>query len=541
METMTTLSLITFFGGVMLVLYGMRLAGEGLQKAAGSKLRSFLLNATSNRFKGVFVGAAITALFQSSSATTVMLVGFVGSGLLGLGETMGIILGADIGTTLTVQLLAFRVYDYAIALIGIGILLRLAGKEGKSGDLGRIALGFGFIFFGLKILMETFEPVAQNPLLKDLLFGMSKDPVAGIIVSTVLTALFHSSAATLGLAITAAHSGLLSLDAAMPIVLGANIGTCVSALTSSIGAPADAKRVALAHIIFKVAGVIMVVPFLVFFTHLLSRTSLDPARQIAVAHTLFNIVLAVIFLPFTGPFTTLIKLIMPERIIPVKFGPRYLDPIALSSPALALSQAVRECQRVADIVEEMLRKAIGAIEDDNPALIDEIEEKDDDVDRLDREIKLYVTKISREGLTEEQSKRELEIILFSDNMENIGDVVDKNLMELARKKHKAKLSFSKEGMAEIRELHEKVLENFRLGVAAFAGSDPELSARLISHKARLSEMERAARAAHIHRLYIGLKESIDTSAIHLDVLTNLKRINSCVTNIAYPILEKEKK
>jgi len=530
---MTTLALITFFGGVMLILYGMRLAGEGLQKTAGSKLRSFLLNATSNRFKGVFVGASITALFQSSSATTIMLVGFVGSGLLGLSQTMGIILGADIGTTLTVQLLAFKVYDYAFALIGIGILLRLMGKSSASGDAGSIALGFGFIFFGLKTLMETFGPIALNPLSRDLLLGMSKDPVAGIIIAAALTALFHSSAATLGLAITAAHSGLLSIDAAMPIVLGANIGTCVSAVTSSIGAPADAKRVALAHILFKVSGVLMMLPFLGLFAQLLGHTALDPARQVAVAHTLFNIALAVIFLPFTGPFTALVKLLMPERAVSAKFGPKYLDPIALSSPALALSQAVRECQREADIIEEMLRKAIEVIAD--------IEERDDDVDYLDRAIKLYVTRITRESLNEEQSRRELEIILFSDNMENIGDVIDKNLMELARKKQREKRSFSKEGMAEIKELHQKVLENFRLGVAAFTARDPELAAKLIGHKAKVSEMERVMRQAHIHRLYIGLKESIDTSAIHLDVLTNLKRINSYVTNIAYPILEKEKK
>lgn len=535
---MSTVHIITFFGGVMLVLYGMRIAGEGLQKAAGARLRGFLLNAASNRFKALFVGAGITALLQSSSATTVILLGFVGSGLLGLKETMGIILGADIGTTFTVQILAFKIYDFAIAFVGAGIFLKLLGKKGD--DIGRVLLGFGFIFLGLKVLVETFEPVARNPLMKDILFGMSKDPVAGIIVSAVLTALFHSSAATLGLAITMAHSGLLSIDAAVPIVLGANIGTCVSAISSSLGAPIDAKRVALAHILFKAAGVIIVLPFIGVFTRLIFNMSGDPARQVAVAHTVFNIGLAAVFVPFTTQFTALVKRLMPEKDAPHKFGPKYLDPIALASPSLALVQAGRECGRVADIVDEMLRKSIDAIETGEGALIDEIEDKDNEVDLLDKEIKLYITKISSENLSEEQSKRSLEIILFSDNMENIGDVIDKNLMELARKKGRDKLSFSKEGGAEIRELHRKVVENFKLGVAAFAGRDKELSSRLISHKANISETERDMRQAHIHRLYIGLKESIDTSSIHLDVLTNLKRINSCITNIAYPILEKER-
>lgn len=537
---MGTIQIISFFGGVMLVLYGMRLAGEGLQKAAGAKLRGFLLNAANNRFKGMAVGAAITALFQSSSATTVMLVGFVGSGLIGLKETMGIILGADIGTTLTVQLLAFHIYDYALALAGVGILLKLLGGRGTAEDVGSAVLGFGFIFFGLKVLTETFGPIAQNPLLKEMLYGMSKDPVAGVIVSALLTALFHSSAAMLGLAITAAQSGFLSIDAALPMVLGANIGTCVSAITSSIGAPADAKRVALAHVLFKVAGVILVWPFFGVFTGIVGHSSIDPSRQVAIAHTIFNVAIAVVFVPFTGPFTALVKRLMPERAQAEKFGPKYLDPFALASPSLALVQASRECARLADAVEEMVRKSVDALEREDMAMIEEIEEKDNDVDLLDREIKLYVAKISRESLSAEQSRRAMEIILFSDNMENIGDVIDKNLMELARKRIRDKLVFSKEGSAEIRTIHQKVLENFKLGVAAFSASDRELATRLVSHKAKLSEMERDMRQAHIHRLYIGLRESIDTSAIHLDVLTNLKRVNSYITNIAYPILEKDK-
>ncbi len=299
---MTTLSLITVFGGLLLMLYGMRMAGDGLQRAAGARLRGFLLNATSNRFKAVGVGAAITALFQSSSASTVMLVGLVGSGLLGLTETMGVILGADIGTTLTVQLLAFRIYDYAIAFIGFGILLKIAGsKKGPSVNIGTVILGFGFVFLGLKFLIATFEPMAQNPLLRDMLIGMGRDPVAGIIVSALLTALFQSSAVTLGIAITAAHSGLLALDAAMPVVLGANIGTCVSAIVSSVGANVDAKRVAVSHVLFKTIGVIIVLPFLGVFTWVAGSSATELTRQVANAHTLFNIGIAAILLALYRP------------------------------------------------------------------------------------------------------------------------------------------------------------------------------------------------------------------------------------------------
>lgn len=537
---MTTLSILSFFGAIMLVLYGMRLAGDGLQKAAGARLRGFLLTATNNRFKGVGVGACITALFQSSSATTVMLVGFVGSGVLGLKETIGVILGADIGTTLTVQIIAFRVYDYAIALIGVGVFVMLTGRKGVGKNIGQALLGFGFVFFALKLLIQNFEPVTQNPLLKDALLGLSRDPFAGIIISAVLTAIFQSSAATLGLAITAAHTGLLTLDAAMPIVLGANIGTTVSAVVSSFGASVDAKRVALAHTLFKVLGVVIVLPFLGVFTHLVGLSTPDLARQVANAHTFFNIAIAVLFLPFTTPFTRLVTLMLPEREAPAKFGTKYLDPIVLSSPSLAIVQASRESLRNADIVQEMLARSIEVFEKNDMELLEWIEGRDDDVDLLDREVKLYLTKLTRESLSEDQSRREMEIMLFSDNMENIGDVIDKNLMELARKKIRGALSFSKDGMQEIKALHQKVLEHFEMGVAAFAGSDAELAQRLANHKIKVSEMEREMRQAHISRLHKGLRESIDTSAIHLDVLTNLKRINSYITNIAYPILERSK-
>ncbi|MBI5238265.1 MAG: Na/Pi cotransporter family protein [Deltaproteobacteria bacterium] len=538
---MGTLSLIGFFGGLLLMLYGMRMAGDGLQRAAGARLRGFLLNATSNRFKAVGVGAAMTALFQSSSASTVMLVGLVGSGLLGLTETMGVILGADIGTTLTVQLLAFRIYDYAIAFIGFGILLKLtAGKKGPAGNIGTVILGFGFVFLGLKSLNGTFEPMAQNPLLRDMLIGMGKDPLAGIIVSALLTALFQSSAVTLGIAITAAHSGLLTLDAAMPVVLGANIGTCVSALASSIGADIGAKRVAVSHVLFKATGVIIVLPFLGIFTAVAGLSATELTRQAANAHTFFNIGIAAIFLPFTGLFTRLVKLLMPESEAPEKFGPKYLDPLVLASPPLALVQASRECLRAADIVGDMLKRSIDVFEKNDLGLLEEIEEKDDYVDILDREIKLYLTRLTRESLSGEQAKRELEILLFSDNMENIGDVIDKNLMELGRKKIRDNLSFSREGAEEIRRLHSKVIENFELGTAAFAGSDAVLAQKLMNHKIKLSEMERELRQAHIERLRMGLKESIDTSSIHLDILTNLKRVNSYITNSAYPILERER-
>lgn len=539
---MSTLSLVSLFGAIMLILYGMRLAGEGLQKAAGAQLKSFLLSATSNRFKSLGVGAFITAIFQSSSATTVMLVGFVGAGLMGLQETMGVILGADIGTTLTVQLIAFKIYDWAVGLIGLGIIMRFVSRRGSLKHIGQAIIGFGFVFFAIKILVDTFEPVTHNPLLHEFLRGFSKDPLAGIIISALLTALFQSSAATLAIAITAAHTGLLTLDAAMPIVLGANIGSCVSALVSSIGATVEARRVGVAHVFFKAAGVLIVLPILGVFTYMVGLASDDPGRQVALAHTFFNVALAAIFLPFTRQLTALVERLMPKGDDGDKrFGAKYLDSIVISSPSLALVQASREALRAADIVREMLAGSINVFVKNDMELLEKIEERDDEVDLLDREIKLYLTKLTRESLSDEQSRRETETMLFTDNMENIGDVIDKNLMDLARKKIRSGFSFSKDGQQEIVLMHSKVVENFDLCVAAFAGTDADLAQRLLNHKTKLTELERELRTAHMNRLRLGYKESIDTSAIHLDVLTNLKRINSCITNAAYPLVERGKR
>lgn len=538
---MTSLNLLTLFGGILLLLYGMRMAGDGMQKAAGARLRGFLMSVTDNRLKGVGIGALTTALLQSSSATIIILVSFVGSGLLSLPATMGVILGADIGTTITVQIITFKIYNYAIVFVGLGILLEFLGRKGPLQDIGQTLLGFAFIFLALKVLTDVFLPFTYDHLFKEALTNLGKDPVAGIIISALLTALLHSSVATIGIALTLAHNNLITLDAAMPIVLGANIGTCVAAITSSIGAPVEAKRVALAHILFKIMGVIIVMPFLTPFTAFVGLSAADLARQVANAHTFFNIAIAFLFLPFINPFTKLVEMLLPERAASEqRFGPKYLDKLVLESPSLALGQATRETLRMADIVQDMLKQSIEVFKNSDVRLLEAIQERDDEVDILDREIKLYLTKLSQESLTAEQARREMEIITFTNNLESIGDVIDKNLMDLANKKARKHLSFSHKGLNEIIEFHQKVMENFVLGVSAFASGDVELAHKLLRHKTSLGEMERDLRQAHINRLHLGLKESIDTSAIHLDILTNLKRVNSYIANIAYPLIEMEK-
>ncbi|MEK6716463.1 MAG: Na/Pi cotransporter family protein [candidate division NC10 bacterium] len=535
---MTNLMLITLFGGMALLLYGMQLVGEGLQLAAGGRMRQILSSITNNRFKGMMVGAFITAVIQSSSATTVMLVGFASSGLMDLTQTIGVILGADIGTTITVQLIAFQIFDYALLLVGVGFLLIFASKRKIFKYVGQAILGFGFIFFAMKVMSDAMVPLRQSEIVKTLLVSLGDQPLLGIIVAAVFSALVHSSAATIGLAITLSLQGLLPLSAAIPIIFGANIGTCATALASSIGIKLEAKRVALAHIFFKVVGVLVFLPFITPFVHLVQLTADDVARQIANAHTLFNVGITALFLPFSSLLARFISRLVPEdKEGEGLFGPKYLDEHMLETPALALGQATREALRMADIVSDMFTRTIATFSGEDPELIEFIQEKDDQVDTLDREIKHYLTKLSQQSLTDEQSKREIGILAFGNNMENIGDIVDKNLMDLAKKKLSKGVHFSEPGHKEIVLLHKKVLQNLEMAISAFASNDPALAQQVLERKLEISQTERKFRQAHIQRLHDGYRESIDTSEIHLDVLTNLKRINSHITAVAYPILE----
>jgi phosphate:Na+ symporter len=531
--------LLELAGGVSLLRYGLHLAGEGLQALAGARLRYALASLTRNRVSGLGAGALITAILQSSSATTVMLVGFTGSGLLTLRQAVAVILGADVGTTATVQLLAFPVTDYALGVIVVGFLLFFFGRRQRTKTLGTAVLGFGLIFLGLRLIASGAEPLLDAPMVGQAFIALGDHPVLGIAISAAVTAMLHSSAATIGIALGLSAQGLLTLHGALPIILGANVGTCAPALISSLGGVPEAKRVALAHALFKVAGVVLIYPVLPWFERWVEMSASNLMHQIANAHTLFNLGLAVVFLPFTVPFAAFVARLVKERPRADEWArPKYLDPHVLDVPSLALSQATRETLRMADLVHEMVRDTIKAFADGDQELVESIERKEDWVDALNREIKLYITKLSEKSLTKEQLNREMVLLAVINDLENIGDIVDKNLMELAKKKLYKDLRFSDNGVREMIELHALVEKNFERVIAAFASQDAEVAKQVIEEKARISHKERQLKQAHIHRLHAGLPESIETSAIHLDVLTNLKRINSHVTNIAYPLVDQ---
>jgi phosphate:Na+ symporter len=531
--------LIALFGGMALLLYGIRLSGEALQRAAGGRLKTLLTGMSRNRILAVASGASITAIIQSSAATTLMLIGFVSAGLMTFRQTLGIILGADIGTTFTVQLIAFRVTDYAPALVGIGFTIGFFARRRVMKDAGQALLGLGLMFLGLKLILSDVGVLQGDPLARGIIAAVAQNPVMAAIAGAALSALVASSAATIGLALAFSTAGLLPLEGAVPVVLGANIGTCATALMASAGATAEAKRVALAHIAFKVLGVAFALPFIGSFTALVAHTAADPARQIANAHTFFNVGMSLLFLPFTPWAARAIEAAVPaDQLGDNPFKTRYLDERSLDQPSLALGQATREALRMADVVQGMLRDVVPGLRADNPEIIEDVERRDDQADFLEREIKLFLTRLGREAMGSDLSHKEIGLISVIGNLENIGDIIDKNLMELARKRLYQGRRFSDAGWAEILEFHGLVSKNLERAIAAFAANDRALAQEVLDQRPFLRQREREMRDSHLNRLRSGLTESLETSEIHLDVLTNLKRISSHVSALVFPILEE---
>jgi phosphate:Na+ symporter len=529
------LVLFSLLGGTALLLYGVRFVGEGLQRASGTRLRHILSTLTGNRLKSLLVGAGVTAVLQSSSATTVMLVGFASAGLLTLRQTIGVILGADVGTTVTVQLLAFDLLQLSPLVVFVGWLLYVTGR-GTPRYLGQAILGFGFLFLGMKLIHDGTAPLATNQLIADLLRALTDQPLLLVLISALFTAVVRSSAAVIGLALSLASAGLMPLVGAIPIIFGANVGTAATAVLAAVGQNAEARRVAAAHAAFKIVGVVIFFPLIGPFADLVRTTSPDVQRQIANAHTIFNVALALVFLPFSGLAADLITRLIPETRRQSESGPMYLNPAVLDTPAVALGQALREVLRMGDVVLQSLRETRVVLERNDEALMREIVARDDLIDRLEEDIKQYLVKLREQALTEEQAERETALIFVIVNLEEIGDVIDKNLMDLAEKKIRGNHVFSAQGWREIADLHAKVVENLELAMGALASGDREIAEKVIRHKSVVNTMERQLRAAHIQRLHEGLRESIDTSSIHLDLLASFKRANSLVTGIAYAVL-----
>jgi phosphate:Na+ symporter len=522
-------------------LHGLGLAREGLQIVAGDKLRTILFALSSNRVVGLVSGAVVTTIVQSSTAVTVMLVGFAASSLMTLPQAMAVVLGADIGTTVTVQLIAFRLSAYALLIVALGFALRFFARRRRVRYAGEAILGFGLLFFGVKLMGDATLPLRQAPLFIEMLEHLASAPFAGLAAGAVATVLMQGSAPTIGLLIAMASGGSMTLGAALPLVLGANIGTTLTPIVAAAGQPAAGKRVAVAHAVFKLVGVALLLPFLGKFAVLAAATAPDMARQIANAHSLFNVFMAFAFLPFVGLGARLVSRFYQPDEGRERFGPRYLDPRAVESPALAFGNAQREFLRMADLVCDMVKDCLKPFEDGDLDVAADLEARDDQVDILNREIRFYLARLAQEAMTREQADRQMELISLSNDIENVGDLVNRNIVALARKKASHGLAFSREGWSEIRVFHGRVCQNFDLALTAFSAGDEELARKVLREREQLVELEAELKEKHIGRLAQGLRESMETSSMHLDLLAHLRRVSGFIGNMGNAVVRRHER
>jgi phosphate:Na+ symporter len=524
-------------GGLALFLFGLRYCSQGLSRMAGNRLRGFLWSVTGNRFLGLLVGVMITVMLQSSSATTVMLVSFANAGLMNLMQSLGVILGADVGTTLTVQLIAFKLTDYAILVVALGFFLMVAFRKRQSHNVGRVIFGFGLVFYGMKVMSDTVVPLKFYPPFLNLMAGLASAPLVALLLGLIFTALVQSSAATIGVILMLGFQGLVDLRMAVAFMLGANIGTCATALIATIGGGTEARRIAWAHTLFKVIIVLLFIPFLDHFVRLSVLSAASLSRQIANAHAMVNAFAAILFLPFLGPYAWLVrKLISPDVRRERELHAAYLDDRMLSAPDLALGQACREVLRMADITSGMLRNAWEMFSRNDDELRMQLIKEDDRVDQLRSEIVPFLTKIYQEELSQEQSIRALQLLHVVDELEHIGDIVSKNLVRYAQKKIEEGFYFSEAGFHEIHHYHELAVESVQMAISALAGWDQDLAARVVKRRETVNLRLRELRNAHVERLKMGMRESLETSAVHLDLISDLERINTHAANIGAAIL-----
>ncbi|MBN2332086.1 MAG: Na/Pi cotransporter family protein [Deltaproteobacteria bacterium] len=547
--------LFPFMGGLGLFLYGMKIMSEGLQKAAGDRLRKVLEKLTTNRFMAFMVGVGVTAVVQSSSATTVMVVGFVNAGLMNLLQAIGVILGANIGTTVTAQMIAFKVQHYALPAIGLGVGLKFFASSRRWQYYGEILIGFGMLFYGLTIMKGGLTELKHHPVFEQAFITFGHTPLLAVLAGALLTMVLQSSSATVGITMALAVSGALTFKGGVALILGENIGTTITALLASIGTNVTAKRAARAHMIFNVLGVCyMLVLFPLFLRLVNYLTPGDPdlvirtadqalrygmaigekpliSRHLANAHTIFNVVNCLIFLPLLGVLAKVSTMMVPSHDEEEhEYHLRYLDNRVLDTPSLALSQARQETVRMVEIARKMLRQTMECFRQYSPALVEKVYRKENTLDMLQKEITDFLVAMSPQSLTREFSQEVTSIMYMVNNLERIGDHSE-NLIKLVERRRDGKVIFSDQAVEEIEVLAQKTMEFLDLATAGIAKGDKTIMAEAKRLEGMINSLEDRYRNGHIIRLNEG-SCSVDAGLIFIDILTNFEKIGDHCYNLA---------
>jgi phosphate:Na+ symporter len=537
--TFTLFDLFSLLCGLAIFLYGMQQGEKVLRTIGGSDLRKIITILTKHRLSAYLAGLLTTFITQSSSATTVMLVSLASARLMTLGQSLGMILGSDLGTTFTVQLFAFKFYQIAPLLIAVGYFSSLSRKSEKMAGYGGLLLSLGFIFFGMYMMTQSVTPLRSLPVFDRMMSASLTNPWYGLLAGTLITAAIQSSAATLAILIAVAQayqidSGWVpSAISLFPVILGANLGTCVTAFISTIRADLEGVRVAWAHFTFKLLGVLLIFPFIGLIKYVDLFPDSSVALQIAAYHTIFNIFISVLFLPFLHQFENLIIMLVKPRHKQLQpYNTLFLNENTLSIPYIAISQAIKEITVMSERVTGMVEGSRKIVALFDHKLKTSLINKDDEVDFFHEQIITFLTRISREGLNPEQATRAYELLMITTDLEHIGDIVSKGITNLAEKISSSPLPLSTEGKQEILEFFDTTISNLKETLAAFVLNDLERAHLVFERKEKARTNFEILSENHMNRLYNHNKESLQTTSIHSDLLEEIRRINHYAFRIA---------
>ncbi|HSH89372.1 MAG TPA: Na/Pi cotransporter family protein [Ramlibacter sp.] len=530
--------LLNLLAAVALLVWGTHLVRTEILRVFGANLRNVLAHSVSNRGTAAISGLGVTALIQSSTATALIVSSFVGQGLVTLPLALAVMLGADVGTSLMAVVFSFDLSWLSPLFIFVGVVLFLARQSTTVGHVGRILVGLGLMLLALRLVSSSAEIMTHSPAVKALLASVTTELMLEITLGAFLSVIAYSSLAIVLLTATMAATGMVPLEPAMGIVLGANLGSGLLAVMTTAKSAVEVRHVPMGNFVFKALGVLIAAPFIGLWMRHVRPYVADAATMVVLFHLSFNLVVAVVFIGLTQLIARWVEQWLPKPDKSLVSGrPHHLDPSALATPSLAISCAAREALHQADIVETMMVGMLSVIKNNDKRLAEELRSLDDTVDELYSAIKYYLTKISREALGEEESRRWTDIISFTINMEQIGDIIERILIDVEDKKISKGRSFSDAGMAEICELHARLIDNLRLGMSVFLNGSVRDAQKLLEEKARFRDLERAYASTHLTRLSGNTMQSIETSSLHIDLISDLKRINSHICSIAYPILD----
>jgi phosphate:Na+ symporter len=531
--------LLNLLAGVSLLVWGTHIVRTGILRLYGADLRRVLRKSISHRFTAFLAGLGVTGLIQSSSATALIVAAFAGQGLISTASALAVMLGADVGTAVVTLFLSFDLSWLAPLLIFAGVTLFLSMQSTNMGRFGRILIGFGLIMFALQWISVAAKPVVQSAGVKVIFASMTGDVLLDILVAAIVTMLCYSSLAVVLLVATLASLHVIALPVALGLVLGANVGSGLLGMVSTLQSLPEARRVTLGNFLFKLIGCVIAIPLLAPIGNWIDARELDNAREVVLFHLGFNVALALLFIFWTEKIAQVAERLLPaKRAADNPAAPRHLDPSALATPSLAIANAAREAMRIGDVIEDMLIGMLAVLKTNDRALAATLKQKDDVVDELYTAVKLYLTQISREALDVKEGRRWADIVSFTINLEQVGDIIERVLIDLEEKKIEKHRNFSEAGMAEICDLHARLVANLRLGMSVFLNGDLKSAQELLAQKVLFRDLERAYADSHLTRLAGNTVESIETSSLHLDLISDLKRINSHICSIAYPILEE---